>query len=368
MKVAILHDYLNQLGGAERVLQVFLEIFPQADLYTLLYDAKKTQYLFHNYRIFTSPLDIKVVRNYHRFFIPLMFFVSKLLKGKTYYDLVISSTAGYSKGFAVKGKYHISYCHSPLRYAWELDYLKNLPLAPHTLSNLIAYPFTKFLRKWDKKQSENVNVFIANSTFTAQKIKSYYQRFSFVLNPPVDTHTFRFTPKPKYKKEEYYLMVGRLLYYKNFDLGIKAFNNLPDKKLKIVGKGPEEKKLKKLVKYKNIEFLGNISDQELCLLYNNAQALIFPQIEDFGLVAAEAQCCGTPVIAYHQGGIKDIVINKKTGLFFFKQEPEEIEKAIHQFEKIKWQRDKIAVYAKRFSKERFIHQFKLILKKCGIQL
>lgn len=367
MKVAILHDYLNQWGGAERVLKTFLKIFPEADIYTLLYDEKKTKGLFKDKKIKTSFLDVKLIKNHHRLFIPLMFLAAESLKGDKYYDLVISSTAGYSKGFNVKGKYHISYCHSPLRYAWEIDYLKNLPFAPQPLSNFFAYPFAKFLRKWDKKQSEKVNVFIANSTFTKERIRSYYKRSALVLNPSVDEKIFRFI-KNKNTKRDYYLMAGRFLYYKNFDLGIKAFNILYNKKLKLVGTGPEEGKLKKLVKGKNIEFLGHISDEKLCMLYNEAKALIFPQVEDFGLVAAEAQMCGLPVIAYNKGGINDIVLDKKTGLLFEEQSVEELIKTIYQFEKMKWSRDFIASYALRFSEKNFIKNFKSILKNCGINL
>ncbi|MCL4399685.1 glycosyltransferase [Patescibacteria group bacterium] len=365
MKVAILHDYLNQFGGAERVLKVILEIFPEADIYTLLYDKEKTNGLFDKNIKKTSFLDIPFVRSHHRMFIPFMPLASNLLKSKEDYDLVFSSTAGYGKGFNVKGGYHISYCHTPLRYAWEIDYLKNLSFSPKELSNLIAYPIAKFMRNWDKNASKSVNLFIANSSFIAEKIKSYYGRDAVVVNPPVNLKTF--FPESDATKKDYYLMVGRLLYYKGFDTGIAAFNRMKYP-LKIVGRGPELDKLKKMVKSLNIEFITEASDKDLRKLYSNAKALIFPQIEDFGLVAAEAEACGTPVIAYEKGGIKDIVANKKTGLFFSEQTPEAIIEAVKDFENMHFPRNLIAKSAERFSKENFMKNILKVMMDYGIRV
>ena len=365
MKVAILHDYLNQFGGAERVVKVLLEIFPQADLYTLLYDKQKTSGLFDRNIKKTSFMDIPFIRNHHRMFIPFMPFAAKHLTSPEKYDLVISSTAGYGKGINVRGKYHISYCHTPLRYAWEIDYLKNLSASPRPLSNAIAYPIARRLREWDKRSASRVNLFIANSTFIADKIKSYYGRDAVVVNPPVNLKIF--FPEPTAAKRDYYLMAGRLLYYKGFDLGIAAFNQL-QKPLKIVGQGPELEKLMKMARSQKIEFITKADDRELRKLYANAKALLFPQIEDFGLVAAEAQACGTPVIAYERGGIRDIVINKKTGLFFNEQTPAAIVEAVKDFENMSFSRSSIAKAAERFSKENFIREFLEILRSYGLMI
>lgn len=181
MKVAILHDYLNQFGGAERVLKTLLDIFPKADLYTLLHDEERTLGLFKNRVKGTSFLDIPLVRRRHRAFIPLMPLATKMLRPKEEYDLVISSTAGYAKGIPVKAKYHICYCHSPLRYAWEADYLKKLSFSPWPLTQSVLYPIASWLKNWDKRASQNVNLFIANSDFIAGKIKSYYGREAEVI-------------------------------------------------------------------------------------------------------------------------------------------------------------------------------------------
>ena len=362
MRVAILHDYLNQFGGAERVLQVMLEMYPDADLYTLLYDPERTFGIFERNIKKTSILDVPFVRKHHRLFIPFMPFAANLMKGEKQYDLVLSSTAGYAKGFHVKGRYHISYCHSPLRYAWEVEYLKNLSFAPWPLKDFFVYPIAKSLRNWDVHASTHVNLFLANSQFISNKINSYYLREAEVIYPPVSTDIFY--PEPSGEHKEYYLMVGRLLYYKGFDITIRAFNHLK-KPLKIVGAGPEAEKLKALVRSPHIEFLTGISDDELRRLYSNAKALIFPQIEDFGLVAAEAQACGLPVIAYRVGGGGEIVIDKQTGLLFNEQSPEAIEKAVREFETMKFDRRAISQKAQRFSKDNFMKEFAKVIRASG---
>lgn len=362
MRVAILHDYLNQFGGAERVLQTMLEMFPEADLYTLLYDKEKTFGIFDRNIKKTSVMDMPFVRGHHRMFIPFMPFASNMMSSEKPYDLVISSTAGYAKGFHVKGKYHISYCHSPLRYAWEVDYLKNLSFAPWPLKDFFVYPIARSLRNWDIHASTHVNLFLANSQFIASKVNSYYLREAQVIYPPVSTDIFY--PDADDEHEEYYLMAGRLLYYKGFDMAIRAFNHLK-KPLKIVGSGPEAEKLKALASSPNIQFLTGISDRELRKLYSNAKAFIFPQIEDFGLVAAEAQMCGTPVIAYKVGGGGEIVINKQTGLIFNEQTPEAIEAAVKEFEAMKFDRRVIAEKANRFSKRKFKEDFLNVVRAAG---
>ena len=363
MKVAILHDYLNQFGGAERVLEVLLQMFPDADLYTLLYDREKTFGIFERNIKGTSFLNaFPLVKKRHRLFIPLMPTASNFLTSKTTYDLVISSTAGYAKGFHITGKYHISYCHSPLRYAWEVDYLKNLPFAPWPLKEMVVRPMANVLRNWDIHAATHVNLFVTNSAYIKEKIRSYYKREATVIYPPVDTSIF--FPEPTNTEKEYYLMTGRLLYYKGFDLAIRAFNKLR-KPLIIVGSGPEYLKLKGLAKSPLIEFRNSIPDHELRKLYSNAKAFIFPQIEDFGLVAAEAQMCGAPVIAFNQGGGAEIVIHKKNGIHFHEQTPEAIERAIREFETMSFNRKDIAASAQRFTKEKFMHDFRKLVRSSG---
>jgi glycosyltransferase involved in cell wall biosynthesis len=358
MKVAILHDYLNQYGGAERVLEAFLEMYPEADLYTLLYDRERTKSVFEGRVTETSAMDIPFVRHHHRAFIPVMpLAASTLTSARNPYDLVISSSAGYAKGMNIKGKVHVSYCHSPLRYAWEFDYLKNVPFSPWPLREVVLKPIARLLKRWDRQAAKNVHVFLANSHFIAGKISAYYGREAEVVYPPVDTDFWRPLTRAESARFEpptadYYLMAGRLLYYKRFDIGIRAFNALPYS-LVIVGAGPEEVKLKRFASSPRITFQRDLSDEELRVLYARAKAFIFPQVEDFGLVAAEAQACGTPVIAYGKGGGAEIVVDGVTGLHFAPQTPEALTDAVRRFEGMRFNRRAIVRNAERFSKPVF---------------
>ena len=365
MRVAILHDYLNQYGGAERVLEVLLEIFPSADIYTLLYDKERTFGKFEKNIKKTSFLNIPFVRRRHRMFIPFMPLASRFLRSKEKYDLVFSSTAGYGKGFRVEAPYHISYCLSPLRYAWEIDYLKDMPFSPWPLKEMVVRPIAKWLRNWDIKSSSRVNVFFADSNYIKSNVKAYYKRDAVVVYPPVDTKMF-YPDKNEKGNEEYYMMAGRLLYYKRYDLGILACARLR-KKLKVIGMGPEFEKLEKLADPSYVKFIPHPKDEELRKLYSGAKAFIFPQIEDFGLVAAEAQACGTPVIAYNVGGGPEIVLNRRTGILFDKQTPEAVMQAIGESMKIKWDRKYISKEAQRFSKENFKKNLLSCLNCCGFK-
>lgn len=354
MKIALLHDYLNQYGGAERVLESLIELFPEAPIYTLIYDKEKTGGRFHHCKIKTSLLDFPLSRKYHRAFIPLMPLAAKTLDLGGKYDFIISDSAGYAKGIAYHDccTPHISYIHTPLRYAWEQSqYLTGL------ISNfqfLISKPILNYLKRWDYRAAQKPKVLIANSQFIADKIKKYYNRDAVVIYPPVDTNKFFHDSKFMIHGSNYYLAVGRFLHYKRFDLIIDAFIKL-GLPLKIIGSGPEEQKLKIAAKNNNnIEFISFVhNENELRKLYNGAKALVFPQVEDFGLVAAEAQACGTPVIAYAAGGALEIVKDGETGVFFQEQKPESLISAIEKFKKLKFDRKKIADSTHRFSKENF---------------
>ena len=372
MKVAIFHDYLNQYGGAERVLEEILAMFPEADLYTLLYDKERTLGKFEGRVTGTSFLDTDAVRRRHRAFIPLMPLAARQMNVKHDYDLVVSSSAGYAKGFGAprlatsRGEaspFHVSYCHSPLRYAWEVDYLKNLPSAPHALTRTVGSAVARRLRAWDRRAADGVNVFMANSHFIADKIRSYYERGADVVHPPVDP---AFYPE-RTAEGNYILMAGRLLYYKLFGLGIAACRKL-GVPLKIVGRGPEESSLRRTAAGAPVEFLGKVTDDELRSLYSNAKALVFPQIEDFGLVAAEAQSCGTPVVAYREGGAADIVTDGTTGVLFSYQNAEALGDAVRTALNTRFDRRRIADAAKRFSKEKFKKKFMDVLKRSGFPL
>jgi len=362
MRVAILHDYLNQYGGAERVLEAILEMYPAADIYTLLYDGEKTRGAFAANIAKTSFLDIPFIRRRHRLFIPFMPLAAKFLKSKERYDLVISSTAGYGKGIGVTGRYHVSYCHTPLRYAWEFDYLKDVPFSPWPVKEGIMRPIARALRRWDERTAGRVNVFMANSRHIQGKIRAYYKRDAIVVYPPVDTKLFY--PERERVHEPYYLMAGRLLYYKRFDLGIRAFNEMK-RRLVVVGKGPEYANLAAMADARYIRFVPSPDDAELRRIYSNAEAFIFPQVEDFGLVAAEALACGTPVIAYKEGGGGEIVSPKRTGVIMREQTSAAVIAAVREAERTQWNRKAIAAEAEKFSKEAFKRNFEAVLASVG---
>ena len=379
MRIALAHDYLNQWGGAERVLEVLAEMFPEAPIYTLLYDEKETFGKFSakggfasggkNRKVITSFLDYPLVRKNHRPFIPLMPLAARFLKLDSDFDLVISSSASFGKGVRLgPNTHHLAYIHTPLRYAWESDYL---PLEISGLKRLIYKPLLGYLRRWDYKVAQRPDILIANSHFIASKIKRYYDRDSLVIYPPVDSSVFyppikteESSSKFKPPTKDYFLAIGRFLHYKKFDLVIEVFGEL-GLPLKIAGRGPEEEKLKKLASaFSNIEFLPFAeTTDKVGVLYQNARAVIFPQVEDFGLVAAESVACGTPVIAYNFGGAREIV-NAHSGILFPQQTKKFIIKAIREFieKEADFKPEIVSEQSKKFSKDNFILELRKIIE------
>ncbi len=347
MKIALAYDYLNQLGGGERVLRVLCDMFPVAPIYTILYDSLKTGNLFADRKVITSFLDFSLARFNHRWFIPLMPWAATSLDLGNEYDLVISAGAGYGKGISYGGRTkHLHYCYTPLRYAWEPDHLNNFKF-----KNITA-PLLNYLKKWDYKMGQRPDVILADSKFIAAKVGRYYGRSAAVLYPPLDDK--KFFLDSKIKKENYFLAVGRLVHYKRFDLIIEAFNQL-QWPLKIVGRGPEWSSLRRLIRSAQIEMLDFVSDERLSQLYNEARALVFPQEEDFGLVALEAQACGTPIIALARGGALETVEGGKTGIFLGDQSSDSLIAALTRFvrDEDNFDREYIAKHARRFSLQNF---------------
>jgi len=354
-KILLVHDYLNQLGGAERTLKVFKNIFPNADTFALLYNKNKIKLQFKIKTSFIQKLPLK--KNY-KLYMPIFPIAVKSINFNNY-DVIISSSHAWVKNInKPKETLHICYCHTPMRYAWDLreQYLKreNVFLRPF-ISLFLAY-----LRYWDKKGSKNVDFFIANSKNVANRIKKYYNRKSTVIYPPVDTKLFKLNTK---KREYYYLIVSRLIEYKKVDLAIDAFKKI-NKRLVIIGIGRDEKRLKKLSKNnKNIIFKGFAKSTELVKYYQNAKAFIHPQIEDAGITSLESQSCGTPVIAYAKGGALETVIEGKTGHFFHKQTPEALIKAIKEFEKMKLNPKDCRKNALKYDKEIFKKKIKKFVEE-----
>lgn len=338
MKVALVYDRVNKFGGAERVLLALHEIFPNAPLYTSVYSSNTAKWARVFPQIHTSLLQkIPFAKENHEFLAPLMPFAFSLFNFDNY-DLVISVTSEFAKNINVKGK-HVCYCLTPTRYLWSHkdEYFKS-PL---------INPIIKILRDVDKRAAYKPDLMVAISSEVQKRIKKHYGRDSQIIYPPVEVRKF----KRNKSNKKYYLLVSRLVKYKKVDLAVKVFNKLGSP-LVIVGTGREEKKLKKLAK-ENIKFTGFITEKQLGNYYSNAKALIFPQEEDFGIVAVEAQSFGIPVIAYRAGGAMDTIINKKTGIFFQRQTTQSLIKAITEFENNTFKKALIKANARRYSKPKF---------------
>lgn len=349
MKIALVHDYLVQNGGAERVLKCLTEIWPEAPVYTILYDNQKCPE-FQNQKIKTSFLQkIPLARKYHRFF-PFLMMNAIEQFDFNYYDVVFSDSSSFAKNIITSPKtLHICYCHTPMRYAWDdcQHYTQEFGF-PGWLKKIVPF-LMNYIRVWDYCSSNGVDSFISNSNFVKGRVRKYYQRNSIVINPPVQVDKFYLTPENELG--DYFLITGRMMKYKKMDLVIRVFNELKIP-LKIIGKGVEYKNLKKIAG-PTVEFLGRVSEEKLREAYSKAQAFIFPQEEDFGIVAIEALASGRPVIAYKAGDIVEHVEDGKTGIFFENQTEESLKKAIERFKKTKFDSNYIKKTALVFSEKRF---------------
>lgn len=354
LKVALVHDYLNQYGDAEKVLECLAEMFPEAPIYTLFYDKKLLRGRFKDRVINTSFLDNALVRRNHRLFIPLFPKAAEFINLKNKYDLIISDSHGFAKGVSHTKGVHISYIHAPLRYGWELEnYLKTF--LPHFVIKL-SKPIISYVRRWDYGAAQKPHLVLANSHSVAAKIKDYYNREAKVIHPPVDEEIFYFNPEERETKTEddkYFLAFERTTDYKGFDMVVEAFNKL-DLPLILIGAGPHKSRLEAMAKSPKIKILPNhLSNEELAKILREARALIFPQVEGFGLTAAEAVSAGVPVIAYAEGSAKDIIEEGKNGVFFKKQHPDSIVRAVASFLHSDFDRKAIHENAKKFSKTNF---------------
>jgi len=349
MKVALVYDWVNKFGGAERVLEVLHELYPQAPLYTSVYFPPSSSWS-SKFEIRPSFLNKWPLAKRHHEFYPFLTPLAFESFNFSDFDLVISVTSAQAKGIlTLPSTCHLCYCLTSTRYLWSgyKDYFKNKPFS------LLSKPLLKYLRFWDKIASQRPDFYFSISENVKRRIKRYYSRDSMVIYPPVDVNKFSFKEK---RKGDYFLLVSRLVAYKKADLAIRAFNKL-GWPLKIVGRGKQMPKLKLLAK-KNIEFLGRLTDSKLVGYYQNCRAVIFPQEEDFGLVPLEAQACGKPVLAFKGGGALETVIEGKTGTFFYPQTTEALTKALRNFRAEDFSPKACRVNAEVFSKENFKKKFR----------
>ncbi len=321
MKIAIVHDFLLKLGGAERVVKALAEMFPKAPIYTLLYDESVVGSVFPKERVRTSFLQNypAFLRKRNRLLVHKMPRAIEELDLDEY-DLVISSSTAFSHGLVTSLKTkHICYCHSPMRYAWDWanEYCEENKI--NGFKKLLYAPLMKYLREWDRTAADRPDLYLANSSNVQQRLQKYYQMPSDILYPPVDTEKFR----ARESNENYFLIVSTLTPYKRIDLAVQLFNKI-GRKLVIIGEGPQRKYLENIAG-ENVEFLGFKDDETVKEYLENCRALIFPGEEDFGITPVEAMACGKPVLAFGKGGVTESVISGKTGEFFFEPNVEAME-------------------------------------------
>jgi len=351
--LAIVHEWLATYAGSERVVEQMLQVFPAADLFAVVdFLPASDRGMLGGRPVQTSFIQrLPFARRWFRGYLPLMPLAVEQWNLAAY-DVILSSSHAVAKGVLTRAdQLHISYVHTPLRYAWDLqhEYLEPSGLR-WGLKSLLARAMLHYLRLWDRAATDRVDVLVANSRYVARRIEKTYRRTAQVLYPPVDTERFR----PGSSRGDFYLAASRLVPYKRIDLVVEAFRQMPGRKLVVVGDGPERAKIAARAT-PNIEVVGYQQDDALLAYLQSARALVFPADEDFGILPVEAQACGTPVIAFGRGGALETVIDGQTGLFFREQTAVAIVAAVEQFESraAEFDADLIRFSAERFSVARF---------------
>lgn len=360
MKVALIHDHLAQDGGAERVLRALAEMFPEAPIFTLLYEKKNAAKYYRHRYIETSIIQkLPGGISHYQWYMPFMPMAVEFFDLRDY-DLVISDSSSFAKGVITSSHtLHICYCHTPTRYLWSDTHQYINELKYNKYFKKIISLALNYIRMWDRLAADRVDKYIANSGFVAKRIKKYYKKDSFVIYPPVETDQFKIADSVG----DYFLIGGRLAPYKRIDLAIEAVKKT-GKKLKIYGDGIDLARLKKIAKgYANIEFLGLVDEAAKAELYSRCLAFIYPQEEDFGITAVEAMASGRPVIAFKRGGALETVEDGVSGVFFNEQTADSLAQAINNFDASKFNPEIIKQRAERFSVERFKKKIKEFVDK-----
>lgn len=351
MKVAIIHDWLTIYGGAESIIRILHEMFPEAPIYTTVYNKENMPEDFRKMDIRTSFIQkFPFAKKKYTSYLPWMprafeeFDLSE-------YDLVISSNTSCSKGVLTGANtLHICYCNTPMRYGWDFYHEYKSAKSP-LMQKIISKQMHK-IRMWDRLSADRVDTFIANSYNVARRIEKHYRRDSKVIYPPVRTHMFQ----KSIKTEDFYLVVSRLVPYKRIDLVAEAFTKL-GLNLVIIGDGSEYKNIEEKAG-SNVKMLGRVDDDVVLDYMMRCKAFLFPGEEDFGITPIEAQACGKPVIAYGKGGALETVRADKTGVFFDQQTVESVASAVRRFESMEFDADVIREHSEQFSEERFRKELK----------
>lgn len=348
MKIAIAHDWLTNMGGAEKVVINFTELYPEAPVYTTVYNGKNLDSSLKNINVKTTFLQkIKGVNKKHQSLLPLMPLAWEQLDFNEY-DVVLSSSSSCAKGVVTSpDTMHVCYCHTPMRYAWEFynEYMEREKIG--FLKRKLIPIIMNYIRIWDVTSANRVDYFIANSENVAKRIRKHYRREAFVIHPPVRASYFNISDID----EDYFVIVSRLVPYKRVDLAVEAFNEL-GLPLIVIGGGPQEDYLKSIAK-DNVKILGRQSDEVIKEHYAKCRAFIFPGEEDFGITPLEAQASGRPVIAFGKGGALETVVEGKTGIFFEKQTKEDLISAVEKFQGIVFDKQEIRNHALQFDEEVF---------------
>ena len=359
MKVAVVHYWLINMRGGEKVLEALLELFPEADIYTHVYDPAGISASINSHRIYTSSINkLPFARRLYQKYMPLMPNALKEFNLQEY-DLVISSESGPAKGVVPRPEaYHICYCHSPMRYIWDMyhDYFQKSGFPVRFFMKRLV----PSLRVWDVYSANLVDRFIANSSYVAKRIKRYYNRDAEVVFPPVDIEPFLSVPR---KPEDFYLFFGQIVSYKRLDIALEACIN-SGRKLVVAGAGARKKDIRRYEKSGLVTFTGRLKADEIRDYFSRARALLFPGIEDLGLIPIEANAAGCPVIAFRRGGVLDTVKETVTGIFFDEQTPASLTAALDKFEALENNftgRRQFTDQVKQFSREEFIRRIRRII-------
>jgi len=346
------------MRGGEKVLENICRAYPNADIFTHVYNKNNISKIITSHNIRTTFINkLPFSRYLYKYYLLLMPYALKKLDLKKY-DLIISCESGPSKGIIKnKNSYHVCYCHTPMRYLYDMrnEYLKKY----NFLSKKIINSFFNYLKKWDYMTSQKIDLIISNSEFVSSRIKKYWNRNSIIINPTINLDEFSISKS----KKSYYIVLSELVSYKRIDIAIEAFNK-NKKELYIVGSGSLLNKFKRISK-KNIRFLDNVSDMQKTSYLSNAQALIFPGIEDFGITPLESLASGTPVIAFKDGGVLDYLKENENAIFFNKQTSNSLNRALVKFEenKDKFSPDSLRRTILEFSDQSFINKLKKIINK-----
>ena len=361
MKVALVHFWLTGMRGGERVLEALCRMYPQADIFTHVYAPEAISESIKAHKIHTTFIQkLPWAAKFYKAYLPLMPLALEQLD-LTGYDLVISSESGPAKGVtASPDAVHICYCHSPMRYIWDMypQYTRK----KNFFARLLIAPLVHRLKIWDRSTAAGVDAFAANSSFIARRIERCWRRESVVIPPPVDVDAF--TPAPREQREDFYLLFGQLVDYKRADLAVRAFSSPSGKKrrLVVIGEGEQLSLLQKLAG-DNISLLGRQPFSVVKDHLARCRGLIFPGLEDFGIVPVEVLAAGAPVIAYGRGGVLDSLKDGESGVFFEEQSEESLLLALERFEKLTFDQQKLTEQARRYHPDRFAERMAALVEE-----